>query len=95
MLTPAAPYRDRVLLAAACWAVRRLRARGPLPTKLLVDAGLVRLVDGDAYLETQGGWTALPGVAAAPPPRVDMWRRAPFWSKEPAPPAPTSWFRVR
>jgi hypothetical protein len=89
-------YVDRALLGGACWAVRRLRARGPLPTPLLVAAGLVRVVDGAPYLETTPGtWLRLPGVADAPPPRPDAWRRSAYWSKEPAPPArPAPWSRV-
>lgn len=77
MLTPASPgYRDRALLRLACWAVRRLRARGPLPVPLLVAAGLVQVIDGDPYLETGPGTTIrLPGVLDAPPPRPDAWRR--------------------
>src|SRR5262245_37086404 len=96
MLAPASPgYANRALLRVACWAVRRLRARGPLPVPLLEAAGLVRVVDGDAYLETAPGtWIRLPGVADAPPPRADAWRRAAdFWSPDPAPPGPTPWFR--
>src|SRR4030095_7109009 len=84
MLPPASPgYRDRALLRLACWAVRRLRARGPLPVPLLEAAGLVRVVDGDAYVQTHGSWTRLPGVADAPPPRADAWRRSTYWSQEP------------
>jgi len=60
MLTPASPgYRDRALLRLACWAVRRLRARGPLPVPLLDAAGLVQMIGGDPYLETAAGSTCL------------------------------------
>src|SRR5262245_34519677 len=86
--------RDRALLRLACWAVRRLRARGPLPSPLLVAAGLVRVVDGDPYAELSPGvWTRLPGVADALPPRRDAWRRSTYWERAPDPPARTSWFR--
>src|SRR5262245_5507746 len=97
MLAPASPgYADRALLRVACWAVRRLRARGPLPVPLLEAAGLVRVVDGDAYLETAAAtWTRLPGVADAPPVRPDAWRRSTYWSPDPDPPTPTPWFRIR
>ena len=87
-------YVDRGVLRVACWAVTRLRARGPLPAPLLEAAGLLRVVDGDPYLQrAPGTWTTPRGVAAAPPPRVDMWRRSPFWSRDPAPPPPSPWFR--
>jgi hypothetical protein len=96
MRTPASPgYRDRVLLRVGCWLVRRLRARGPLPTPLLVAAGLVRIVDGDPYAETTPGvWSRLPGVADAPPPRRDAWCRSTYWEREPDAPPRTPWFRV-
>jgi hypothetical protein len=89
-------YVDRGMLGASCWLVGRLRARGPLPTRLLVAAGLVRLVDGEPYAETTAGtWTRLPGVADAPPPRPDTWRRSSYWTRDPEPPArPASWHRV-
>jgi hypothetical protein len=95
MLTLASPgYRDRALLRLACWAVRRLRARGPLPVPLLVAAGLVQVIDGDPYLETGPGTKIrLPGVLDAPPPRPDAWRRSAYWSQKPDPPGPTPWFR--
>jgi hypothetical protein len=88
-------YLDRVLVGVAGWTLRRLRARGPLPARILVDAGLARIVDGDAYVETAtpGSWMRLPGVADAPPPRPDAWRRSTYWSQEPEPPRPTPWFR--
>jgi hypothetical protein len=94
MQTPASPgYVDRGLLRLACWATRRVRARGPLPTALLVAAGLVEVIDGDAYLETTPGTKiALPGVADVPSPRADAWRRSRYWSKDPDPPArPAPW----
>jgi hypothetical protein len=95
MLTPRSPgYVDRGLLRLACWATRRLRARGPLPVPLLDAAGLVRIVDGDPYVETTPGvWSRLPGVADAPPPRGDAWRRSTYWERAPDPPARTPWFR--
>jgi hypothetical protein len=87
---------DRALLRVACWTVRRLRARGPLPTALLVAAGLVQVIDGDAYLETTPGTKSrLPGVAETPSPRFDAWRRSTFWSKDPDRPArPAPWVRL-
>ena len=72
-----AGYLDRALLGVACWTVRRLRARGRCRPRLLVAAGLVQVIDGDAYLETTPGTKILlPGVADAPPPRPDAWRRS-------------------
>jgi hypothetical protein len=84
---------DRGVLRVGCWAVRRLRARGPLPIPLLVAAGLVQVIDGDAYLETTPGTKiALRGVADVPPPRRDAWRRSGYWSKDPELPArPAPW----
>jgi hypothetical protein len=86
---------DRSLLRVACWIVRRLRARGPLPTPLLVAAGLVRVVDGDAYAEWADGlWVRQPDAYDRPvPPRPDAWRRSAFWSKDPDPPPPSPWVR--
>lgn len=82
-----------MLLRVACWMVRRLRPRGPLPVPLLEAAGPVLMIDGDPYLETTPGTKIrLPGVADAPPPRRDAWRRSAYWSREPAPPA-SPWFR--
>ena len=85
---------ERGLLRLACRLVRRLRARGPLPVPLLVAAGLVQVIDGDAYFETAPGTkTRLPGVVDTPPPRRDAWRRSTFWSPEPDPPGVPPWVR--
>jgi hypothetical protein len=97
MRPPASPgARDRALVRLTCWLVRRVRARGPLPTALLVAAGLVEVIDGDLYLEASPGVKiALAGVADAAPPRPDAWRRSGYWSKDPEPPArPAPWVRV-
>jgi hypothetical protein len=87
---------DRGLLRLACWTVRRLCARGPLPTPLLVAAGLVRVIDGDAYAELgPGQWSRRPDAYDRPvPPRPDAWRRSTYWSRDPDPPPPSPWFRA-
>jgi hypothetical protein len=87
---------DRGLLRVACWMVRRLRARDPLPTSLLVAAGLVRIIDGDAWAELSPGvWSRRPDAYDRPVPRPNAWRRSEYWSKEPEPPArPAPWHRV-
>lgn len=85
---------DRGLVALTCWLLRRWRARGAVPLAVLDAAGVLKVIDGDPYLGTAAGWTLLRGVADAPPPRRDAWRRSTFWSRDPDPPGrPAPWFR--